>query len=81
MEPCPICAEEKIIKKVKCCGQEICFNCFKKTLKCPYCRHFNIADLTPIKDLIKKMDKSKSFMMKSYYSFRINLKLNEIYFS
>lgn len=69
---CSICFNNKLVF-VSCfeCNNIICFNCFKKLDKCPYCRRLYITSehllkyIVNIKKYIKNYNKSKSIKIKN----------------
>lgn len=51
-EECPICCETTTADRVSCCNQVICFQCWRRTDNCPFCRavdpiHTRIAAPAP----------------------------------
>jgi hypothetical protein len=47
-EKCGICCDGEKNKKLSCCNNEICENCYGKISSCPYCRCQNFIDQTVI---------------------------------
>lgn len=79
-EECSICKTNKVLNKLCCCRNKICFNCIKNSIVCPYCRHLNLENTGKIYDSYLKTVNATNIVKKMYFEYKLRKLIYEVYF-